>query len=292
MKINKILLLFQVIIIVSCSKSNDAPITHKKFEVVDIKCSSSKIILGQRTTFKAVLSDSTGNIFYEWKLFYNSLQVGTTFSGMDIKSVKTNFAEIGEYTVQLTITRGVSDKNTLEKKFTSNDSNFQYGIWGDSQTTIQTAETDNGYEVFNALIGIPKVIPNNEGLTTLTYKKSSKYFTYYFKDGKLYAGAFTLSWIYVNQSTNLSSTYTAFSTEKGNLDRVLNTTLTLVKIWHITESSQITYWDTDASTRANAIGLGYLELKSEGTTSLGRGSVYLYKVTSSVVLLEYILISP
>jgi len=292
MKINIPLLLLPAILIVSCSKSSDTPVNPKKFEVIDIKCNSSKIIIGQRTIFTAVLSDSTGNINYQWKLFFNNQQVGTTYSGLDIPKVKTNLADIGEYTVQLTITRGEADKNTLEKKFTSNDSNFQYGIWGDSQTTIQTAETDNGNEIFNALIGIPKVIPNNEGLTTLTYKKSSKYFTYYFKDGKLYAGAFTLSWNYVNQSTNLSSAYTAFSTEKGNLDKVLNTTLTLVKIWHISESSQITYWDTDASTRANAIGLGYLDLKSEGTTSLGRGSVYLYKVTSSMVLLEYILVSP
>lgn len=288
--LNAFLLFILISCLAGCKKTEEE--TPKKFEIVDINYSPSKVIVGQRIIINSVLSDSTGNIYYEWKLFYNNLQVGTTFAGLDLPKVKMNPSEIGEYTVRLTITRGETDKSTFELKFISNDSNFQYGVWGDNETTIGNAESDNGNEVYNALVGIPKVIPNNEGLTTLTYKKGNKYFTYYFKNAKLYAGAFTLTWDYVNQNTNLSPAYNAFSIEKLNLDKALNTTLEIREIWYITESSQIAHWDTDASTRAQAIGLGYLELKSEETTSLGRGSVDLNKVSSSIVLLEFILVSP
>lgn len=62
--------------------------TSALFEIMDIKCSSSKIVIGQRNIFRAFLSDSTGNINYEWKLFYNNIQVGNTLAGFDIKSLR------------------------------------------------------------------------------------------------------------------------------------------------------------------------------------------------------------
>ena len=217
----KKLSIFLIIIVLLFSCKKDEEGTLKKFEIIDIKLSSSKIIIGQRVILSAVLSDSIGNIFYEWKLFYNGLQVGTAYFGLDFKKVKTNPSEIGEYTVQLTITRGISDKSTFEKKFISNDSNFQFGIWGDSEATIKTAESDNGYEIYGALIGIPDVTTNNAGLTTLTYNKSARYYTYYFKDGKLYAGAYNRDWSYVNQNTDMRSALSTFYVERDNLNKKL-----------------------------------------------------------------------
>jgi len=282
-----------MIIIVSCNKSVDTPETPKKFEIIDIELSSSEIIIGQRVVLKAVLSDSTGNIFYEWKLFYNGLQIGTTFSGLDLKKVKTNLSELGEYTTQLTITRGETDRGTFTKKIISVESDFQYGVWGDSEATIKTAESDNGHEVYNALIGIPTVTINNGSLTTLTYNKNGSYYTYYFKDGKLYAGAYTRSWNYVNQNTDLQSAYSLYLTETQNLNKILNMILPEGKIWHTPDNStQITYWDQNALTRSQAIGLDYLELRTEGTTTFGKGSLSLFKQSSSRILFEYILISP
>ena len=290
--LNALLLLIFISCLMGCKKNEEE--TPKKFEIIDIKLSSSNIIIGQRVILNAVLSDSTGNIFYEWKLFYNGLQVGTASSGLDLNKVKTNPSEIGEYTAQLTITRGVSDKSTFEKKFISNDSNFQFGVWGDSEATIKTAESDNGYEIYNALIGIPKVIPNNEGLTTLTYYKSGSYYTYYLKNGKLYAGAYTRSWSYVNQSTDLKAALSRFYDERANLNKILNTTLPEGKIWHTPDNStQIAYWDQNNLTRYQALILDYLEFKTEGTTALGKGSLRLYNYYSiSELLFEYILVSP
>lgn len=288
-----LLLLLTAIIIASCSKSIDTP---KKFEIIDIKLSSSKIILGQRNIFSAVLTDSTGNINYEWELFYNNLQIGKTLSGLDIKSVRINTTETGEYTLRLIITRGVSDKSTFEKKFISNDSNFQFGVWGNSEATIKTAESDNGYEIYGAMIGIPDVTTNNAGLTTLTYNKSGKYYTYYFKDGKLYAGAYTKDWSYVNQNTDVRSALSTFYVERANLNKILNTTLPESKIWRTpgnNNSSQIAYWDQNDLNRSQALILGYLELKTEGTTALGKGSLHLYNYYGiSKIIFEYILVSP
>ncbi|MFA6335083.1 MAG: hypothetical protein WCX48_05925 [Bacteroidales bacterium] len=268
--------------------------TVKKFEIIDIKLSSSKIIIGQRVILNAVLSDSTGNIYYEWKLFYNGLQVGTAFSGLDFKKVKTNPSKTGEYTVQLTITRGEYDRSTFEKKFISNDSNFQYGVWGDNEETIKTAESDNGYELHSGLIGIPTVTNRDGVKTTLTYEKSTNtHFTYYFNNGKLYAGAYTKTWWYVDEHTDLRSALYLYYTERGNLNKILNTTLPEGKIWHTPDNStQIAYWDQNDITRSEALIWRYLEFKAEGTTSVGRGSIYLYWSYSSTILFGYILESP
>lgn len=289
--LNALLLLILFVCLTGCKKDDEE--TLKKFEIIDIRLSSSKIIIGQRVILIAVLSDSTGNIFYEWKLFYKGLQVGTTVSGLDLNEVKTNPSEIGEYTAQLTITRGVSDKSTFEKKFLSNDSNFQFGVWGDSEATIKTAESDNGTEIYNALVGIPSITTSNAGLTTLTYYKSGSYYTYYLKNGKLYAGAYTRSWSYVNQNTDLRTALLRFYDERANLNKILNTTLPEGKIWHtLDNSTQIAYWDQNDLMRNQALILDYLEFKTEGTTALGKGSLRLYNYYSiSKIIFEYILVS-
>jgi len=266
--------------------------TLGSFKIIDINDSSSKIVVGQRNIFRAFLSDSTGNINYEWKLFYNFQQVGI-LSGIDLKSLRINTTKVGEYTLILTITRGASDRSTFEKKFNSIAGNFQYGIWGDNEETIKNAETDNGFTIYNALVGKPIITPKIENLTTLTYKKDyGDFYTYYFSSGKLYAGAYTATWNYLNINTDLRSAYSSYYTEKRNLEKILGITLPDSKIWRITDQSQITYWDSDALTRSQAIGLNYLELKTEGESSLGKGSLRLYKPLSQYVGFEYILVSP
>ncbi len=297
----KLLFFITIALILGCSKAETpspptppTPPVVKKFEIIDIKLSPSKIIIGQRVILDAVLTDSTGNINYEWKLFYNGLQLGTAFSGMDLKKVKTNLSKTGEYTAKLTITRGENDRSTFEKKIISNDSNFQYGVWGDSEETIKTAESDNGYELHSGLIGIPNVTNRDGVKTTLTYNKSTNtYFTYYFNSGKLYAGAYNKTWKYVNEHTDVRSALYLYYTERGNLNKILNTTLPEGKIWHTpNNSTQITYWDQNDITRSEALIRRYLEFKSEGTTSVGKGTIYLYDSYSSTILFGYILESP
>ena len=142
-----------------CEKQDPADEPNETFEIIDIKSNNSKIIIGQRNIFSAILSDSTGNINYEWKVFFDDIQVGKTLSGYDLKSIKLNTSKVGEYKICLTVIRGVTDKSSFEKNFNSVESNFQYGCWGDNEETIKTAEMDNGYTIFQGLVGIPSVIP-------------------------------------------------------------------------------------------------------------------------------------
>jgi len=194
----------------------------------------------------------------------------------------------------LVITRGATDINNYEMKFNSLEPDFQFGVWGDSEATIKTAESDNGYEVHIGLTGIPMVTNKNEGLTTLIYDKNGRDYIYYFKNGKLFAGAYDQLWSYVNQNTDLRSALYSFYGERENLNKILNTTLPEGKIWHTPDnSSQITYWDQNDLLRSQALILDYLELKTEGTTALGEGSLHLYNYYSiSKIIFEYILVSP
>ena len=138
------------------------------------------------------------------------------------------------------------------------------------------------------------MIPNNEGLTTLTYLKGDKYFTYYFKDGGLYAGAYTKAWSYSSVNTDLTSAIHLYYMEKDNLGKKLDTTLPMGKIWRTPDNStQIAHWDENDQTRSQALIWDYLELKTEARTALGRGSLDLYNYSSiSRVIFEYILVSP
>lgn len=297
----KPLLLFflAALLFTSCSKSKDAATSNPtavpqpvKFEITDIKSASNKIIVGQRSTFTSALTDSSGNINYEWKIYFNGVQMGSTLSGLTVKSVNLNTTAVGEYTLSLTITRGATDKSTISKKFISYAANFQYGVWGDTEATIKTAEADNHNTLDLALVGIPYVVPSNTGLTTITYTKSGKYYTYYFKAGKLYAGAYTVVYPYVNQNTNLAAAYTLYYTEKTNLEKALAITMTDQKTWTITDQSQITHWDISNTTRAQAIGLNYLKLTSDGSGTLGKASLTLYKNTATIVNFSYVIVSP
>lgn len=267
--------------------------TLNQFEILDIRSVNTKVVIGQRNYFHAILSDTIGNINYEWKILYNNVQVGQTISGYNLNSIKLNTKEPGEYRILLTVIRGVSEKSSFEKKFNSVEANFQYGCWGDNEATIKNAEIDNGNTLFQGLVGVPSVIPGNQNLTKLTYKKNNgNYYTYYFSDGKLYAGAYTSMWNYVNINTDLRSAYLLFYSEKLNLESILNISLTEGKIWRITDPGQIAAWDANVLTRSQAIGLNYLELKTEGSSSLGRCSLRLYKPLSQYVGFEYILVSP
>lgn len=299
-----LILIFAILLIISCTQDNELDSENKSdaedelelFEILDIKCSSSKIVLGQRNIYRALLSDSTGNINYEWKLFYNNLQIGSTLSGFDLKAVTFNTSEVGMYELRLTITRGVYDKSTFELKINSIQPNFQYGCWGDNEEIIKIAEADNGNTILQGIFGIPKISPEVQNLTTLTYrKKNQTYYTYYFRNGKLYAGAYIRLYTYTGLDIEVRDGYSLYYYEKQNLESILKTTLPDGKIWHETDPAQIASMDQDPLSRWKAIGYGFLELKSEGTSSYGKGSIHLFRTTTTsgqYVNFEYILVSP
>jgi hypothetical protein len=272
--------------------------TLAKFEIIDIKCSSSKIVYGQRNIFRALLSDSIGNINYEWKLFYNNLQVGNTLSGFDIKTFTLNTEKVGEYTLRLTITRGVYDKSIFEKKIFSIQSNFQYGVWGDNEQTIKNAEEDNGNTIQTGLFRKPVISPEVQNLTTFTYhKKDGISYTYYFKNGKLYAGAYIKDYVYNGLDTDAQDGYIRYYMEKKDLESILKIELPDGKIWIKNDPVQIALMDQDHLSRWKAIGYGFLQLKSEGTSSYGKGSIHLFRTQTTTtgdnyIEFEYTLVSP
>lgn len=292
-----LLLLPSVMMMSSCSKNSDSTpevvaVKPSVFSIKNIQVNTTKPIAGQRVTFKAELTDSTGNINYEWQLLQNGVQLGKSTSGLNIKTVQFNPAS-GDYTIKLIITRGSSDVSTTDTKISVTQGNFVYGEWGDSEATIKTAESDNGYKENEGLIGIPTIIaPNNEGLTTLIYYKDNRYYTYYFKAGKLYAGAYTQSYSYANQNTDLRGVYSQFYTEKTKLEKALGTTITESLTWKISDQSQINFWKSTNDNKAIAVGLNYLQLDATSKSSLGTGGLSLYKNTATVVTFRYTLVSP
>ncbi len=296
---NLIFLILSSIFFLNCSKeSTDLnPVVKdpvKLFEITNIKKSQDDVVIGHTISLTAVLTDSTGNINYEWSLFYNGQQVGQSKSGIGIKAVTTFPTSIGSYTVRLKITRGSFDSFSLETKFNSLESDFQFGVWGDTETTIKEAESNMGNSINGSLVGIPYVEPNNAGLTTVTYNKSGDFYTYYFKSGKLYAGAYTKGWS-VQTGTVALTPYLYFLQEKTNLENKIKAPLPEGKVWSgmATDASQKAYYDQSNNNRALALGWGYLEFITSATSSVGRCSLHLYNYKSvSKVYLEYILMAP
>ena len=273
------------------------------FEITNIKSSSSKIIIGQSNIFQAELTDYAGDIHYEWKFFYNNVQIEKTVYGLDLRTMKLNTKITGEYTVLLTTSRGKSEKSIFEKKFSVYDSNFQFGVWGDDIETIKVAESDNGYVIQTGLFRVPTIKkPGINDLVTLSYNKNSMRYTYYFNNGKLYAGSYVEIWTYVNSADLILRTaYVSYYSDKDRLENLLKITLPDGKIWKsYLSQSQINSWDQDAQTRWQAIGMGYLELKTEGASTIGKGSLYTYmtQVTTAsdylknLVCTEHTLVSP
>ena len=270
--------------------------TLPKFEITNIKCSSLKIVRGQVITFTSVLSDPIGNINYEWKFFFDNQQIDVK-SGFNLKEVTVVASKIGEYTLRLNITRGVSDNDNYEIKFNPIEPNFQFGIWGDNEATIKMAELNVGNEVCVWTPDIPVIAPENTGLTTITYSRGGDYCTYYFyiyyfKDGVLMAGAYTKVWTNY-QGDDARGQYGCYLLEKTNLETILKTTIPEGKIWNVPSiGQQVDFWDQGDYFRSLAIVSGYLELKTEAITRYGRGNLHLYCLGGSVIFFEYMIASP
>lgn len=278
----------------ACSKSDSGtpdkteekpPVIQPKFEIKNISLGSDKIIIGQRLNLVATLADSTGNINYEWRLFFDGKQLSDALTARDLKWVKLNPQYLGEYTIRLTITRGVNDIHTLEKKFTTVKSNFQYGVWGDKKSTIEEAESDNSNAKYDALVGVPEITPGNTGLTYIIYKKSDDFFVYYFKDDKLFAGSKSTTF---NNYNNGYAWYPLYLSNKSTISTELSVTPIETLEWSLPEQFRTAY---EASTQGMslAIGSNYLSIGSKWSSPLTDASLSIKKGYQSTVLLTYIL---
>jgi len=295
MKRQLLTLLTLCALFIGCSKKDSSnpetqPEGLKKFEISNITASKESPVIGQRTIFNAILTDSTGNINYEWKIFFNGQQFGKTLFGPEYKSVKNYSSELGTYTITLSISRGASEKHTFEKKYTTVAGDFQFGNWGDSEPLISVSESDNGGTENQTLIGIPSITPNNQGLATITFDRNSGNYIYYFKDKKLYAGAFVRNFRYYGATTDLSTAYLTYETNKSNMGKHLGVTMTEVKTWNLV-SSQIAYWDSTIALRSEAIGKNYLSISASGESSKGKGIVKINKLTSEYISHQYTIVS-
>ncbi|MGV8878581.1 MAG: hypothetical protein ACOH2A_06080 [Sphingobacteriaceae bacterium] len=290
----KLLTIFGIVTILlsGCGKkeSKDSINAVEELEVKNIVWKEANLIVNQRISFMPLLADTTGNIVYEWKIFFGDEQIGETLTGPTFKNIFFRPENVGDYTVKLKIKKDNFISPPYEKAFMVVIPNFQTGIWGDSEETILTMEAADRNLVFKGEVTVPEVFENNTGLTTLTYFKVDRYYTYYFKDNRLYAGAFTQTWDYVNENTDLRIAYNSYINEKGNLKKQLGREVEERKIWRIAPD-QIVYWDNKISTRSQAIGLDYLRLRTFSKSVYGRGTVELYKQSATKILLQYVLIS-
>jgi len=186
------IVLIALTLIYSCKKVDyDLP-KSDKFKIDSIIISGA-VAAGQRIDFISKLSDTIGDIQYEWVLLNAGKQEGTSIIGRLLKDVKFNPKNIGEYSIKLTITKGANNSATLEKKFTVKKPSFGYGVWGDSELLVTSSELDNGGIEYGFIADIPAIKQNNAGLKIRTYKKGDALISYYFSGGKLIAGAKTLT---------------------------------------------------------------------------------------------------
>lgn len=277
-------LLFSSLTLTSCSKNDDTGEPTTEFRITDIQTVSDKLIVGQQVTVKAEFSEA-GNTLFEW-----SVKSGGTIIKSETSTSATfsfHVTQAGNYDVELIATRGTSDRSQFKKTLTFDKGDFEFGAWGDSKEAVLEAESINGNERFGALVRIPEVIPDNEGLTHVMYERGNERYTYYFKDEKLVAGASV--YIYPT-AADARPAYSHYGLGKLAIESHLGISLPEEHIWTIGDEAQKAHYLTDANTISEGIRLGYLSIKSEGNSSRGFGRLHIFRASTGINS-EYVIAS-